>query len=152
MTSNAYETPTERRAWALAQLGRTLGGRYRLDELLGIGGMGAVYVAHHLHVDRPVAIKLVLPDRIGEAAREQLKDEARRAARVGGDGVVAITDFDFDDGGDAFLVMELLEGETLGGRLERAGRRPPEEGDRDRAARSSGCSSASTGRGSSTAT
>ena len=117
----------DRRTWALEQLGRTLAGRYRLEELRGIGGMGAVYVGQHLHVGSRVAIKLILPGRAKTGDRDGLREEAQRAASVGGSGVVQVTDFDFDEGGDAFLVMELLDGETLAERIVRAGSIAPAE-------------------------
>ncbi|MFK7992292.1 MAG: protein kinase [Sandaracinaceae bacterium] len=107
--------PRNRRTWALAQLGRTLGGRYRIDALRGTGGMGAVFEGTHLHVDRKVAIKLLFPESSSDA--EALQREAKHAASIPGQGVVAITDFDFAEEG-AFLVMELLEGRSLADRLK----------------------------------
>lgn len=95
-------------------IGRTFDGKYRLDERLGEGGMGAVYRATHLLIDRPVAIK-VLHQRFveNEAARERFHREARAAGRLQHSNAVAITDFGTTEDGFVYIVMELLEGHSL---------------------------------------
>lgn len=108
-----------RRAWAQTLVGRTVGERYALETLLDVGGMGAVFVGRHLEVDRPVAIKTVVPGALDARGAERLRREAQQAASVGGRGVVDVTDFGVDEVCGPFLVMELLEGETLGARLDR---------------------------------
>ncbi len=116
------------RRWAEGLLGSSLAGRYRLERLLGVGGMGAVFQGRHLAVERPVAIKLLLPDRSTDRAMvERFQREARSAARVGGRGVVEVLDFDVDTEVGAFLVMEFLQGESLGERLAVRGSLPWQE-------------------------
>ncbi len=95
-------------------LGHTLDDKYRLDEQLGIGGMGTVYRARHLLIDRPVAVK-VLNQRFveDEAARTRFRREARAAGRLQHTNAVTVTDFGESQDGYVYLVMELLEGRTL---------------------------------------
>ncbi|HJL14511.1 MAG TPA: protein kinase [Sandaracinaceae bacterium LLY-WYZ-13_1] len=110
-----------RRAWAQTLVGRTVAERYRLDELLDVGGMGAVFVGRHVEMDRPVAVKTVVPGALSDAQTQRLRREARLAAAVGGRGVVDVTDFGVDEVCGPYLVMELLSGETLGARLSYRG-------------------------------
>jgi serine/threonine protein kinase len=95
-------------------VGHTLDEKYRLEERLGIGGMGTVYRARHLLIDRPVAVK-VLNQRFveDEAARTRFRREARAAGRLQHSNAVTVTDFGESHDGYVYLVMELLEGRTL---------------------------------------
>lgn len=95
-------------------VGYTLDDKYRLEERLGIGGMGTVYRARHLLIDRPVAVK-VLNQRFveDEAARTRFRREARAAGRLQHTNAVTVTDFGESVDGYVYLVMELLEGRTL---------------------------------------
>ena len=94
-------------------------GRYRVTRLLGEGGMGVVYAAHDDRLDRPVAIKVVRQEALGDTtARERFKREARAAAKVSHPNICPLYEFDEVEG-QQFLVMELLSGETLAARLER---------------------------------
>jgi serine/threonine protein kinase len=95
-------------------VGHTLDEKYRLEEQLGIGGMGTVYRARHLLIDRPVAVK-VLNQRFveDEAARTRFRREARAAGRLQHANAVTVTDFGESHDGYVYLVMELLEGRTL---------------------------------------
>ena len=95
-------------------VGHTLDEKYRLEERLGIGGMGTVYRARHLLIDRPVAIK-VLNQRFVEddAARTRFSREARACGRLQHANAVTVTDFGHSRDGYVYLVMELLEGRTL---------------------------------------
>ena len=95
-------------------IGRVLDDKYRLDERLGEGGMGAVYRATHLLIDRPVAIK-VLNHRFvtDEAAHERFRREARAAGRLRHANAVAVTDFGQTADDTVYIVMELLEGRSL---------------------------------------
>ncbi len=73
---------------------RVIDDKYRLDRLLGRGGMGAVYEALHVELERPTAIKLLLPDLISdEQALERFKREARAAARLNHPNVAGTYDF-----------------------------------------------------------
>ena len=95
-------------------IGRTLDEKYRLDERLGTGGMGTVYRATHLLIDRPVAIKLLNPRFVeDEEAQARFRREARAAGRLQHTNAVAVTDFGRTSDGFVYIVMELLEGRTL---------------------------------------
>jgi len=95
-------------------VGRTLDEKYCVEERLGAGGMGAVYRARHLLMDRPVAIK-VLHQRLveDEAARVRFQIEARAAVLLRHSNAVSVTDFGQTSEGCVYIVMELLEGRTL---------------------------------------
>ena len=95
-------------------VGHTLDEKYHLEEKLGIGGMGTVYRARHLLIDRPVAVK-VLNQRFveDEAARTRFRREAKAAGRLQHTNAVTVTDFGESHDGYVYLVMELLEGRTL---------------------------------------
>ncbi|WFE56283.1 serine/threonine-protein kinase [Micromonospora sp. WMMD712] len=102
---------------------RTLDGRYRLEQRIGVGGMSEVWRAHDAVLDRPVAVKLISPGR-DEVPVERIRAEARSAARLVHPNVASVHDF-----GTApalpgrpvpYIVMELAEGETLAAHL-RAG-------------------------------
>ncbi len=95
-------------------IGRVLDDKYRLDKRIGEGGMGAVYRATHLLIDRPVAVK-VLNHRFvtDEAARERFRREARAAGRLRHTNAVAVTDFGQTADDTVYIVMELLEGRSL---------------------------------------
>lgn|GEM_PF-1638505 len=106
---------------ALPQPGDVIADRYRIDELLGRGGMGAVFRATQLGLLRAVAVKVLLPERTGHRVRERFEREARVTAAMRHDGVVDVYDFGVDEQGRLFLVMELLLGESLRQRLDRVG-------------------------------
>jgi len=95
-------------------VGRTLDEKYYVEERLGSGGMGKVYRARHLSMDRPVAIKF-LHQRFSEdeAARLRLLTEARAAVALRHSNAVSVTDFGQTAEGWVYIVMELLEGRTL---------------------------------------
>ena len=106
-------------------IGMILSDRYRLLDLLGEGGMGAVYLAEHVVIGKRVAVKVLSPEysrNPGDVQR--FLQEARTASVVRHDHVVDITDFGYTPRGQAFLVMELLEGEDLATLLQREGRLP----------------------------
>jgi eukaryotic-like serine/threonine-protein kinase len=94
--------------------GRVLDEKYRLDERLGEGGMGTVYRATHLLIDRPVAVKVLHPRFVeDEAAQERFRREARAAGRLQHTNAVTVTDFGRTADGFVYIVMELLEGRNL---------------------------------------
>ena len=95
-------------------------GSYQIVQALGEGGMGAVYVGEHTVLGRKAAIKVLHPDlaRQPETVKRFLQ-EARSATRVKHSGLVDVIDFGTDEWGNAFLVMELLDGESLGSRSVR---------------------------------
>jgi len=96
--------------------------KYRLDCLLGRGGMGAVYEALHVELDRRVAIKLLLPDFTADTdALERFRREARAAARLNHPNVADTYDYGVLPEGGAYIVMEMVEGQTLREYLDAAG-------------------------------
>ncbi len=103
----------------------TVGGRYRLGERIGHGGMGEVFAAHDLRLDREVALKLLRADLAEQdGMRERVVAEARLAARLTHPHVVGVLDTGEQDG-RPFVVMERLSGRTLGDELA-DGPMPPE--------------------------
>ncbi|HET9528548.1 MAG TPA: protein kinase [Pyrinomonadaceae bacterium] len=111
-------------------LGEILDDKYRLEQLLGSGGMGAVYLATHLGTERYVALKLISPQFMrNREFVERFKREARAAGRLRHPNVVDVTDFGFarvKQGEVAYLVMEYLDGCTLGDVLAEEKRLPLE--------------------------
>ena len=98
-------------------IGQVLDGKYRIEEQLGKGGMGAVYYATHLGTERPVALKVIAPQLMKhDEFVERFRREARAAGRLRHPNVVDVTDFGFSQVGQdqvAYLVMEYLDGYTL---------------------------------------
>src|ERR1700749_80180 len=111
-------------------VGQVLDDKYRLEQLLGQGGMGAVYLATHLGPGRSVAVKLIAPQFMRNPEFvERFKREARAAGRLRHPNVVDVTDFGFakvKTGQVAYLVMEYLDGCTLGDVLAEEKRLPLE--------------------------
>ncbi len=103
-------------AYSHALVGSTLDGKYRLDEELGSGGFGVVFGGHHLPLDHPVAVKVFRP-RPGNDSGSELQRflrEGATAARLNHPNVVRVLDSAVSADGIAYLVMELLRGQTLG--------------------------------------
>ena len=99
-------------------IGKTIA-HYRVLEPLGSGGMGEVFRAHDLHLDRDVAVKVLLRGSLTDpTARERFRREAHVLSRLSHPGVATIFDFDTQDGVD-FLVMEYVPGGTLHSRLQK---------------------------------
>jgi serine/threonine-protein kinase len=113
-----------RRTGAPAPLkaGDVLCGKYRVERLLGEGGMGMVVAAQHLMLDHAVAIKLLYAD--DEEAVGRLLAEARSASRLGGEHVARVIDVDIGENGLPFIVMEYLEGIDLNQVLAQKGQLP----------------------------
>lgn len=107
------------------QVGDILDGTYRLDAPLGRGGVGVVYKAFHLHLQRPCAVKFMHPQLVANPElRTRFRREAQSAFQLGHPHIVAITDFRDDPSAWPYLAMELVVGETLRDRLDR-GPLPP---------------------------
>lgn len=108
--------------------GDVLDGRFRVERVLGAGGMGVVVCATHLQLREPVAIKLLSPDAAeDDEARGRFLREARACARLRNEHVTRIMDFGVSEDGSPILVMEYLEGEDLGQILARKGPFPAED-------------------------
>ncbi|WP_169791391.1 serine/threonine-protein kinase [Sandaracinus amylolyticus] len=108
--------------------GIVVAGRYRIERLIGVGGMGAVYEATQVAIQRRVALKVVRADFAGDAAMAaRFQREARAASAVHHPNVVMVHDFGQDEDATLFMVMELLSGESLLQRMRRDGSLPPRE-------------------------
>jgi serine/threonine protein kinase len=98
-------------------------GSYTIMRKLGAGGMGEVYLAEHMHIARKAAIKVLLPEL---SSRQELVarlfNEARATARIRHPGIVEVLDCGVHPNGQAFIVMELLEGDSLSGWLRQRGK------------------------------
>jgi serine/threonine-protein kinase len=105
--------------------GSEIADRYRIVRHLGAGGMGNVYLAEHMTIGKPVAIKtLSLDFARRKSLRERFLREARSASQIRHPNVVDITDFGSTKEGAPFIAMEYLEGEDLKQTLDREGRLP----------------------------
>ena len=111
------------------RVGLVLDSKYKLVESLGQGGMGSVFRAQRLHIGDEVAVKLLHHDLVREKqALERFRREARTAAMIRHPNVVSIHDFNDGTGqtSEAYIVMELVRGVSLGNLLRREGRMSPE--------------------------
>jgi serine/threonine-protein kinase len=92
----------------------TVGGRYALDGRLGEGGMGQVYRARHMQLGKAFALKIISPAFAGDhAARARFNQEAKLASEISHPNIVSVVDFGEDAHYGAYMVMELVEGESL---------------------------------------
>jgi serine/threonine-protein kinase len=114
-------------AYAQSRVGQTLRGKWRIDRLIGVGGMAAVYAATHRNNKRG-AVKILHPQMgLNEEVKTRFLREGYVANAVDHPGAVSVLDDDTNDDGSVFLVMELLEGEALDTKLKRVGRLPETE-------------------------
>jgi serine/threonine protein kinase len=100
-------------------------GRYEIARELGSGGMGVVYLAKHKELGRDIALKVLRGDRQDEDDRMRFDREAKLAASLSCPHSVSVYDFGYTERGDAYCVMELLEGLTLAELVARGGAQPP---------------------------
>jgi len=108
--------------------GTVLAERYRIHDLVGRGGMGAVYRAEHLALGNTVAVKVLRASHGAHADMvRRFQREAVAASQIRHPGIVEVTDFGRTPDGRFYLAMELVEGETLARRLARLGPFPPAE-------------------------
>jgi eukaryotic-like serine/threonine-protein kinase len=109
----------------LTDIGTVLGGRYRLVELLGQGGMATIYRARDNQLERDVAVKVLRPEYGADPDFiDRFRHEAQSAASLNHPGIVAVYDYGTDPAGP-FIVMELVEGEDLATIIRRTGALPP---------------------------
>src|SRR3954467_8170250 len=101
-------------------IGSVVDDRYRIEAVLGSGGMGRVYRAEHTKIGKTVAIKVLHAD-LGRnrEASQRFQREAIASGRLDHPNIVGVSDFGVLDDGACYLVMEVLEGESLGDRLAR---------------------------------
>lgn len=104
-------------------VGTTLGGKYRLDALLGAGAYGAVYRGWHLPLDLAVAVKVAF--RVEGSFGKRFKREARTLMKLHHPHIVRVYDYDHDESGLVYLVQEFVSGQTLKGVLVEHGPLPP---------------------------
>ncbi len=105
--------------------------RYRIEQLVGRGGMGAVYRAHDTRLERPVAVKVIRADLLGNPdTRRRFRREAQIVARLQHPSIVSVFDYGTIEQGGAYFVMELIKGEDLRHLLQREPRIPLERATR----------------------
>jgi tetratricopeptide (TPR) repeat protein len=122
-------TATDVTAYQSATLkpGSVLGGRYEILKTLGEGGMGSVYQAHDVEVDRIVALKVIRPELAGDAdILQRFRQELVLARQITNRNVVRIYDLGVADG-VRFITMEYIDGQELGDILKSRGKMPPKE-------------------------
>jgi eukaryotic-like serine/threonine-protein kinase len=109
----------------VTEIGTVLGGRYRLVELLGQGGMATIYRARDNQLERDVAVKILRPEYGADPDFiDRFRHEAQAAASLNHPGIVAVHDYGTDPAGP-YIVMELIEGEDLATIVRRTGALPP---------------------------
>jgi serine/threonine-protein kinase len=104
--------------------GTLIGDRYRIEALIGEGGFGAVFRAVQLALDRPVALKVMLPDLLANDGLARFQREAELGQRLEHPNTVRLLDFGRAGDGSPYLVFELLKGQTLERAIHDAGRLP----------------------------
>jgi len=102
--------------------GRVIGGNFKVEAFMGAGGMGAVFRARQLSLDREVAVKILLaPLAMEREMLERFQREARAASNIGHPGIVQVIDMGYLPEGPPYMVMELLQGEDLRTKISREG-------------------------------
>jgi serine/threonine-protein kinase len=116
---------TEQDSPVAVRRGEVLDGKYRVERILGVGGMGVVVAAHHIQLDEPVAIKFLLPNatRNPEAVARFMR-EARAAVKIKSEHVARVSDVGQLESGAPYMVMEFLQGGDLCRWLEQNGPLP----------------------------
>ena len=106
-------------------IGQVLGNRYRIISILGSGGMGVVYEAEHLGLERPVAVKVLNPVQAKKKNTvKRFQMEARAAGGIGHPNICEVYDMGWLEDGCPYLVMERLHGQTLADRIRKSGGLP----------------------------
>jgi serine/threonine-protein kinase len=102
--------------------GDVLAGKYQVEQVLGVGGMGVVVAAHHIQLDEKVALKFLLPHALSNPeAIARFEREARAAVKIKSEHVARVSDVGKLDTGSPYMVMEYLEGSDLSAMLEKKG-------------------------------
>jgi tRNA A-37 threonylcarbamoyl transferase component Bud32 len=114
--------PQHRRSEADALVNQVLGGRYKIIRKIGEGGMGIVYEAEHVMIEKRVGLKVLREDFSSrEDVVERFRQEAKSASRIGHPNIIDISDFGVTPSGANYFVMELLSGHDLATELEKKG-------------------------------
>lgn len=99
---------------ASGMIGQIIADRYRVEEIVGRGGMAVVYKAHHMLMNKAVAIKVLLPNLVSESVTlQRFRNEAQAASSLDHPNVVTVHDFGITPDGQPLLVMDFLHGKTL---------------------------------------
>lgn len=113
---------------APVRVGEVLAGKYRVERMLGAGGMGVVVAARHVALDQPVALKFLLADSLrNKKVVARFEREARAVVKLKGEHVARVIDVGQLETGAPYIVMELLDGQDLSAILETRGRLPVAE-------------------------
>src|SRR3954465_531507 len=108
--------------------GQILAGKFRIERVLGQGGMGVVVAATHLQLDQRVALKFLLPEALSNPeAVERFAREARAAVKIKSEHVARVADVGTLESGAPYMVMEYLEGSDLATWLQQRGKLPVEQ-------------------------
>jgi eukaryotic-like serine/threonine-protein kinase len=108
--------------------GDVLAGKYRVERVLGVGGMGVVVAAHHIQLDEKVALKFLLPHALSNAeAMARFEREARAAVKIKSEHVARVSDVGKLESGSPYMVMEYLHGSDLAAVLQKRGALPIDE-------------------------
>ncbi|HEY4156934.1 MAG TPA: protein kinase, partial [Polyangiaceae bacterium] len=108
--------------------GDVLAGKFRIEKILGVGGMGVVVAAHHLQLDERVALKFLLPETLGNPeAVARFAREARAAVKIKSEHVARVSDVGTLENGAPYMVMEYLDGSDLDAWLKERGALPIEQ-------------------------
>src|SRR5688572_26171949 len=113
---------------AALEPGVVLIGKYRIERVIGQGGMGIVAAAHHIQLEQRVALKLMLPHAmLSQEAVSRFLREARAAARITSEHVARVYDVGSLESGEPYIAMEYLEGSDVARLLATHGRLPSEQ-------------------------
>src|SRR3954463_14129296 len=108
----------------MLEAGQIIEGKYRIARLIGEGGMGSVYEGENTFIRRRVAIKVLHAHSVSPETVMRFEREAQAAGCIGSDHILEVLDLGSLPKGDPFMVMEFLDGETLGARMSK-GRMDP---------------------------
>ncbi len=110
------------------EVGQLLDNKYRINRMIGEGGMGAVFEGENVRINRKVAIKVLHAAFTGNAeVMQRFEREAQAAGRIGNDHILEVLDLGVLPDGDRFIIMEFLDGEPLSSRIRNRGRMLPHE-------------------------